>query len=87
MISYNELTLQSFLGGPVTHLYESLTGNNWNVHGVAKYCCYSIYKQEGCESWKPFVVNQMLGEEGDSTKAVDSTKEASSNKETTFTWA
>lgn len=32
-------------GGPVTHLYESLTGNNWSEHGMAKYCSCSIYYQ------------------------------------------
>mmetsp|Transcript_50051 Transcript_50051/g.121266 ORF Transcript_50051/g.121266 Transcript_50051/m.121266 type:complete len:759 (+) Transcript_50051:57-2333(+) len=33
-------------GGPVTHLYESLTGNHWDTHGEPKYCCYSIYQQD-----------------------------------------
>ena len=33
------------LGGPVTHLYENLTGNDWSVHGESKYCCYSIYRR------------------------------------------
>lgn len=33
-------------GGPVTHLYEKLTGNDWNVHGESKYCCFSIYQKE-----------------------------------------
>lgn len=31
-------------GGPVTHLYTKLTGNDWTVHGESKYCCYSIYE-------------------------------------------
>ena len=51
-------------GGPVTHLYTKLTGNDWSVHGDSKYCCYSIY--ELChgaddtvdQKWKPVVVNQ-----------------------------
>jgi broad specificity phosphatase PhoE len=33
-------------GGPVTHLYESLTGNHWDVHGESKYCCFSIYQKD-----------------------------------------
>lgn len=32
-------------GGPVTHLYENLTGNHWDVHGESKYCCFSIYQK------------------------------------------
>lgn len=31
-------------GGPVTHLYEKMTGNKWDVHGESTYCCYSIYQ-------------------------------------------
>jgi broad specificity phosphatase PhoE len=49
-------------GGPVTHLFESLTGKKWNVHGTSRYCCYSIYEKEE-ENWNPLVVNQVLGEE------------------------
>lgn len=65
----------------MTHLYESLTGNNWNLHGVSKYCCYSIYQQEeGDDKWKPLVVNQVLGEEAEPTK-----EDADPQKE--FTWA
>jgi broad specificity phosphatase PhoE len=33
-------------GGPVTHLYEQLSGNTWQVHGESTYCCYSIYQQQ-----------------------------------------
>lgn len=63
------------LGGPVTHLYESLTGNNWNVHGESKYCCFSIYENDGGDGlWKPLVVNECLYDK-------------SSNKNATFTWA
>lgn len=42
-------------GGPVTHLYEMLTGNNWTVHGVSGYASFSVYsslpdgKQEKAE--------------------------------------
>ena len=36
-------------GGPVTHLYESLTGNHWDTHGEPKYCSYSIYQQDDNE--------------------------------------
>ena len=53
-------------GGPVTHLYTKLTGNNWSMHGDSKYCCYSIYEMchddgdntNGQKKWKPLVVNQ-----------------------------
>ena len=56
-------------GGPVTHLYESLTGNNWTEHGEGRYCCFSIYQkeEEGSTSddndgskWTPLVVNRVL---------------------------
>lgn len=47
-------------GGPVTHLYEKLTGNAWHVHGESKYCCVSIYEcKEGDDSkWEPLLVNE-----------------------------
>lgn len=46
-------------GGPVTHLYEELTGNDWNVHGASSYCCYSIYRQPaGTNKWEALVINQ-----------------------------
>lgn len=57
-------------GGPVTHLYESLTGNRWDEHGVAKYCSFSIYQNnqeelsaddvESINKWTPLVVNRVL---------------------------
>jgi broad specificity phosphatase PhoE len=37
-------------GGPVTHLYEQLSGNKWHVHGESTYCCYSIYQQQQQET-------------------------------------
>ncbi|CAB9514686.1 PGAM [Seminavis robusta] len=49
-------------GGPVTHLYEKLSGKHWNVHGESKYCCYSIYEcdspEKMSEVWKTVVVNE-----------------------------
>lgn len=70
-------------GGPVTHLYESLTRNNWDVHGESKYCCYSIYHQsEGELEWKPLVVNQVL--EPDESQSPPKEQEL---KPKTFTWA
>jgi len=58
-------------GGPVTHLYEELTGENWDVHGPSTYCCYSVYQlvSDGDDStsnggdgartrWKALVVNE-----------------------------
>ena len=69
----------------MTHLYESLTGNKWDQHGVARYCCYSIYQQgEGDDKWKPLVVNRVLGEE--EAKPTDEDA-ADSNPEKDFTWA
>jgi len=44
-------------GGPVTHLFEELTGQEWTVHGESVYCCYSIYKKDG-DSWTPVRVNE-----------------------------
>lgn len=72
------------LGGPVTHLYESLTGNKWDVHGESKYCCYSIYQQtDGEDTWTPLVVNQVLGtEQGTSSAPAAATADGK-----TFTWA
>jgi hypothetical protein len=63
----------------VTHLYESLTGNSWGVHGEAKYCCYSVYEQkDGNGNWTPLLVNQVMGAEPSETKD-DGPK--------SFTWA
>ncbi|GKZ01145.1 hypothetical protein MPSEU_001066000 [Mayamaea pseudoterrestris] len=55
-------------GGPVTHLYEDLTGNNWQVHGGSSYCCYTIYRQvphttasdgdDNANRWEALVVNE-----------------------------
>jgi broad specificity phosphatase PhoE len=50
-------------GGPVTHLYEELTGNHWTKHGESTYCCYSIYKKKKEEDqdgrqWEPVTVNR-----------------------------
>lgn len=46
-------------GGPVTHLYEELTGNSWHVHGESSYCCYSIYRSTDRTNtkWEPLAVN------------------------------
>jgi hypothetical protein len=64
----------------VTHLYESLTGNNWDVHGESKYCCYSVYDQkDGTDNWTPRLVNQVLGEGSIDDKKEDGQK--------AFTWA
>lgn len=48
-------------GGPVTHLFEALTGKHWKQHGVSTYCCYSIYQQKSIDAtttWEPLVVNE-----------------------------
>ena len=44
-------------GGPVTHLYEELTGNSWTKHGESTYCCYSIYEKKD-DRWETLQVNQ-----------------------------
>jgi broad specificity phosphatase PhoE len=70
----------SLLGGPVTHLFESLTGQLWDVHGVSKFCSYSIYRQaDGDDSWEPLVVNRVL--------EMDRASEETSATSKTFTWA
>ena len=49
-------------GGPVTHLFEELMGQNWYIHGEATYCSYSIYKripsQNGNDVWEAVQINQ-----------------------------
>jgi broad specificity phosphatase PhoE len=44
-------------GGPVTHLYERLTGNDWRIHGQSSFTCFSIYVQNDGGQWQPLVVN------------------------------
>jgi len=51
-------------GGPVTHLYERLTGNDWSVHGVSSYTSFSVYQrsdadgdEEGDSCWKALMTN------------------------------
>lgn len=81
LISINQYAV--IIGGPVTHLYESLTGNNWDVHGESKYCCYSIYQQaDGEATWKPLVVNQVLGADESQSPPKEQGIEPK-----TFTWA
>jgi broad specificity phosphatase PhoE len=31
-------------GGPVVHLYESVSGQGWENHGAPSYCCFSVYR-------------------------------------------
>lgn len=79
---WNETIVLVSHGGPVTHLYESLTGNDWTTHGMSKYCCYSIYQKKEAEAtslWTPLVVNQVLYEENNPIEEQDSSK--------AFTWA
>jgi broad specificity phosphatase PhoE len=66
-------------GGPVTHLYEELTGNHWNDHGVSKYCSFSIY-QKSKENWEPIIINQVLYE---NNPGPDDSKD----KPTAFVWS
>ena len=72
------------LGGPVTHLYESLTGNGWEKHGESKYCCFSVYSQTvGDDKWDPLVVNRVIG----ATKITNENDDDSDKGKTkTFAW-
>ncbi len=65
-------------GGIVMQFYKNLTGNNSKMHGVGKYCCFSIYRNDteasskeveeeddaGNKKWTPLVVNRILWNEG-----------------------
>lgn len=44
-------------GGPVTHLYESMTERHWNTHGESSYCCYTIYRKAN-SGWETLRVNE-----------------------------
>ena len=59
-----------------------MTGNDWNVHGISKYCCYSIYEQQNNsgddgdehrdnkdddKTWTPLIVNHVLDDCGKDT--------------------
>ena len=47
---------------PVSHLFEELMGQDWRVHGIATFCCYSIYKRIPSETendtWEAIQINQ-----------------------------
>lgn len=46
-------------GGPVTHLYEQVTGNDWWVHGEATYASFTLYSRDDKrKKWKPLIVNE-----------------------------
>ena len=45
-------------GGPVTHLYEAMTGNEWWVFGESSYASFSIYELTPEGKWIPLVVNE-----------------------------
>lgn len=65
-------------GGIVTQFYVNLTGNKSKMHGVGKYCCFSIYRNDTeassseveqdddsvNEKWTPLLVNRILWDEG-----------------------
>jgi len=44
-------------GGPITHLFEELTGQHWSRHGMSSYACYSLYENNGT-NYKALQVNQ-----------------------------
>lgn len=64
----NQTILLVSHGGPVTHLFEKLTGQEWHVHGESKYCCVSIYecKQQDPNIssddpvWEPLLLNESI---------------------------
>jgi broad specificity phosphatase PhoE len=49
-------------GGPVSHLFEELRGDDWEHHGEATYCSYSIYKriatEKGTDTIEAVQINQ-----------------------------
>ena len=70
----------------MTHLYEKLTGNHWNDHGVSKYCSFSIYQKER-ERWEPILINQILYEEEQGNKSTQDKSKKVEENPATFTWA
>ena len=42
----NETVLLLSHGSPVTHLFESVSGKDWTVHGVCGYASFSVYQHE-----------------------------------------
>ena len=83
------------IGGPVTHLYENLTGNDWKAHGTSKYCCYSVYRKlldddgdEGSPSvWEPLVVNKTVDVANDSEERLQQQTGKSTDEAGAFAWA
>ena len=80
-------------GGPVTHLYKSVTGNDWNAHGQSKYCCFSIYQKEydvedddskdaKSNKWTPLIVNRTLWSDDDNESNKTNTK-----RQASFQWS
>lgn len=58
----NQTILVLSHGSPCTKLYERLTGDNWETHGVCTYACFSLYQRcngndVGKKKWKALVVN------------------------------
>eukprot|EP00545_Synedropsis_sp_CCMP1620_P003681 CAMPEP_0119011368 /NCGR_PEP_ID=MMETSP1176-20130426/5632_1 /TAXON_ID=265551 /ORGANISM="Synedropsis recta cf, Strain CCMP1620" /LENGTH=276 /DNA_ID=CAMNT_0006964185 /DNA_START=135 /DNA_END=965 /DNA_ORIENTATION=- len=45
-------------GGPVTHLFEELTGKDWWIHGEASYASFSIYERTPEGNWETLVMNE-----------------------------
>ena len=45
-------------GGPITHLYEALTGEKWWVHGEASYASFTIYELTSEGKWVTLVLNE-----------------------------
>jgi len=45
-------------GGPVTHLFEGLTGDDWHTYGEADYASFSIYERTDEGTWISLVMNK-----------------------------
>lgn len=45
-------------GGPVTLLYEALTGEKWWVHGEASYASFTIYELTPEGKWVTLILNE-----------------------------
>ena len=65
LLQPNQTTIVVSHGGPVTHLYEDISGNDWKTHGECSYCCYSVYKSSCRKVFETVVVNESSFLEGE----------------------
>lgn len=55
----NQTILVLSHGSPCTKLYERLTGDDWETHGICTYACFSIYQRSSKAKgkWEATVIN------------------------------